>query len=55
MKSNNNSNWNNNSGKNNAGKKNNSSNDSEDISSKLGPDGKLTLKKSNTESTKDFV
>ena len=37
----NNSNRNNNSGKNNTGKKNNSSN-TEDLSSKLGPDGKLT-------------
>ena len=39
----NNSNLNNNSGKNNAGRKNNSSN-SEDLSSKLGPDSKLTSK-----------
>ena len=43
FKSNNSSNWNNNSGKDNAGKNNNSSN-SEDLSSKLGPDRKLTSK-----------
>ena len=43
-KSNNNFNWNNNSRKNNAGKKNNTSNNFEDLSSKLGPNGKLISK-----------